>query len=269
MLVTCNGTRLRVEEAGTGEPLVLVHGSWNDRHVWAGIEELLADRFRVVRYDRRGHTDSEDGAAPGTRRDDEDDLAALIETLGLAPAHVVGNSFGGSVALGLAVRRPELFRTLCVHEPPLVSVALDDPSVAGMPGAVAPVAELIERGEDEAAARAFVENVAIGPGAWAGLPAELRAVLAANAGTFLDEQRDPAWGDIDPDAAARLEMPVLLTRGDESPPPLTAIAGRLKAAMERADLVTLEGTGHVPHETHPALYAATIERFVAGVPAVC
>jgi pimeloyl-ACP methyl ester carboxylesterase len=98
--------------------------------VWALIEEDLARRFRVVSYDRRGHAGSGDGAEPGSRRDDEDDLAALIEALGLAPANVVASSFGTSIALGLVARRPELFRSLCGHEPPLLSLAADDPVVA-------------------------------------------------------------------------------------------------------------------------------------------
>ncbi|MGH3040987.1 MAG: alpha/beta fold hydrolase, partial [Gaiellaceae bacterium] len=106
-----NSVRLLVEESGSGDPLVLVHGSWDDRQVWALIEDDLARRFRAVSYDRRGHSASEDSAEPGSRRDDEDDLAGLIETLGLAPAHVVANSFGSSIALGLAARQPELFRT--------------------------------------------------------------------------------------------------------------------------------------------------------------
>ncbi len=79
-LLEVNGVRLAVEEAGSGDPLVLVHGSWDDRHAWALIRDDLARQFRVVSYDRRGHTDSEDGAEPGSRRDDEDDLVALIET---------------------------------------------------------------------------------------------------------------------------------------------------------------------------------------------
>jgi pimeloyl-ACP methyl ester carboxylesterase len=66
-----NGVRLLVEESGSGDPLMLVHGSWNDRQAWALVEDGLARRFRVVSYDRRGHTGSEDSAEPGSRRDDE------------------------------------------------------------------------------------------------------------------------------------------------------------------------------------------------------
>ena len=262
-----NGVGLFVEDSGAGDPLVLVHGSWDDRSVFGMLAAELQDRFRVVSYDRRGHTDSEDGDQPGTRRADEDDLAALIEVLDLAPAHVVGNSFGGSIALGLAVRRPELFRTLAVHEPPLLALAADHPGVAEAGGALGPVLEMIDRGEGEAAARFFVENIAIGPGGWDMLPAEKRAAIAANAGTFAEEPRDPDGFAIDVGALARLELPLLVTGGTESPPFFDAINARVADAAPSAERKTLEGAGHVPHETHPAEYAQLIASFIASASA--
>lgn len=258
-----NRVRLLVEESGSGDPLVLVHGSWEDRQAWTLIEYGLARDFRVVSYDRRGHTGSEDSAEPGSRRDDEDDLAGLIETLGLAPAHVVANSFGSSIALGLAARQPLLFRTLCAHEPPLFSLAADDPAVATFGAAVSPVLELIGRGEPEAAAREFVEIV-LGPDAWETLPEEERASMAANADSFAGEAFDPAWADIDLDALSRISVPVLLTQGDQSPPLFATVIARLAAAMNSAEVRTLPGAGHIPHATHPAEYVAVISRFAAN-----
>src|SRR5262245_58370806 len=96
-----NGIRLRYEVAGSGEPLVLVHGSWGDHHNWDAFAPLLTDRFEVVRYDRRGHSDSECPPGQGSVTDDVADLAALIERLGNGPAHVVGNSFGAAISLRL------------------------------------------------------------------------------------------------------------------------------------------------------------------------
>jgi pimeloyl-ACP methyl ester carboxylesterase len=258
-----NGVRLLVQESGSGDPLVLVHGSWDDRHAWALVEDDLARRFRVVSYDRRGHSGSEDSAEPGSRRDDEDDLAALIEALGLAPAHVVANSFGSSIALGLAARQPQLFRTLCVHEPPLLSLVADDPAVAAFRDAVRPVLELIGRGEPEAAAHEFVEIV-LGPGAWEMMPEGERATMVANADTFAGEALDPDWADIDLDALSGISVPVLLTQGDQSPPMFGKVIARLGPAMNSAEVRTLPGAGHVPHATHPADYLAVISRFAAG-----
>jgi pimeloyl-ACP methyl ester carboxylesterase len=253
-----------VEESGEGDPLVLVHGSWDDRNVWAQIEESLGQRFRVVSYDRCGHTDSEDRTEPATRRDDEDDLAALIETLNLAPANVVANSFGASIALALAGRRPDLFRSLSAHEPPLLSLASDDPVVAQVGEAVGPVLAQIERGESEAAAKDFIENIAVGPGAWEMMSPEERARTVANAGTFAGEQRDPEWAAIDLDALDAVSFPILLTQGDQSPPFFSKIIARLAGAVGSAEVITLPGAGHVPHETHPNEYVTVISRFAAS-----
>ncbi|WP_205856405.1 alpha/beta fold hydrolase [Phytoactinopolyspora endophytica] len=256
---------LRVEEAGSGPPLILVHGSWDDRHVWELVVDSLTPHFHVVTYDRRGHTDSHDGPTPGTRHDDEDDLAGLINDLDLTPANVVGNSFGASIALGLAARRPELFNSLCVHEPPLLTLAADQPAVAEVSAALHSVCQLIEGDNTGAAARDFVENVALGPGAWKAMPAQERASMITNAPTFAGEQRDPGWADIDLAALRALDLPVLLTQGDQSPPFFSTVVTRLATTIHTAQVETLPGAGHVPQATHPAEYATLVHRFAASV----
>jgi pimeloyl-ACP methyl ester carboxylesterase len=263
-LVKVNGLRLLTEESGSGDPLVLVYGSWDDRRVWALIEDDLARSFRVISYDRRGHGGSEDSQEPGSRRDDEDDLGGLIEALDLGPARVIGNSFGASIALGLGARRPELFRLLCAHEPPLMSLAADDPIVAEVAERVTSVVEQIERGEAEAAARDFIDNIALGPGAWEEMMSEEeRAAMVGLADTFAAEQRDPAWADIDLDALSGIQFPVLLTNGEESPPFFSKIIARLAEVIDGAEVRTLPpGTGHVPHLTHPTDYVASISGFL-------
>src|SRR5438132_29728 len=121
-----NGISIYLEEFGSGDPLVLVHGSWVDHMEWPFIVPGLAQRFRVVVYDRRGHSRSERLPTQGSIREDVADLAVIIERAG-APAHVLGSSMGASISLRLAADRPELLRTLNVHEPPLFDILLEDP----------------------------------------------------------------------------------------------------------------------------------------------
>ena len=114
-----NGVSLYWELTGNaGEPLILVHGSWDDHHGWDRIVPTLGRSFRVLTYDRRGHSRSERRGGQGSVHEDVFDLACLIEQLGLGPAHILGNSFGGVIVLRLAALRPDVFRTLLVHEPP-------------------------------------------------------------------------------------------------------------------------------------------------------
>jgi pimeloyl-ACP methyl ester carboxylesterase len=91
--------------AGSGPPVVLVHGITEDHTSWAPVAELLARTNQVVAVDVRGHGDSSvadsyDMAALAG------DVAAVIEHLGLPPVHVVGHSYGGAIATFLAATVP-------------------------------------------------------------------------------------------------------------------------------------------------------------------
>jgi pimeloyl-ACP methyl ester carboxylesterase len=257
-----NAVELSYERIGSGESVVLVHGSWTDRRSWDLLVPLLAPRHDVIAVDRR--------AGNGTRADDVADLAALIVGLGGQPVHLVGNSFGASVALHTAATHPELIASVSAHEPPLFGIlaagaAPDD--LEALSAAVAAVLRLTEAGANEEAARLFVESVAFGPGAWDQLPAELRRTFVRNAPTFLDEQRDPDWSTIDLAALARSPVPIQLSRGDTSRLAFRAVIDRLAAAVPHASVVELAGAGHVPHATHPDLLAASLQAFLANHPA--
>jgi pimeloyl-ACP methyl ester carboxylesterase len=195
-----NGVELYYELAGTGPPLVLVHGSWVDHPSWDAVTPGLAESFQVLGYDRRGHSRSERPQGQGGIREDVADLAALIEHADLAPAYVAGNSWGASITLRLAGERPELLRGLIAHET-VARVLSDDPASQELleeaSVRIAAVVELLEAGDHEEWARRFVETVALGPGAWDQLPPGLREAFVFNAPTYLDECRDPEQLTID------------------------------------------------------------------------
>jgi pimeloyl-ACP methyl ester carboxylesterase len=260
-----NGVRLYYEIHGGGEPLVLVHGSWVDATRWRSVVPGLAESFRVLVYDRRGHSRSERPDAPGSVDEDGDDLAALLEGLDLAPAHVVTSSYGGNIALRLATRRPELFRSLCCHEPPLWSLLEADRGSQELrqlgARSLDAVGRRIADGDHEGAARQFVDQVAFGPGAWENeLPPELRPIFVHNAPTFLDELEDPKQLHIDEDALSHLELSVRLTQGAESPPIFGAVIDRLIELIPNAGRETIDGAGHAPQQTHPERYVEVVTR---------
>jgi pimeloyl-ACP methyl ester carboxylesterase len=264
-LARVNDVNLYYEIAGTAqERLVLVHGSWVDHKQWDLVVPALAESLRVLTYDRRGHSQSEPSSGEGTFEQDIADLAALIEQLDFAPAVLVGNSFGAIVSLGLAARRPDLIRSVSVHEPPLFGLLAGDPLCAPILAAVNPrigaVLELIARGEAPAAAEQFVE-VAIGPGSWAQLPPGVQQTFINNASTFLDESRDPVWQIPDLAALSRFTKPLRLTHGELSPPLFPAVSSRIAAAVPGADVQTFPGTGHVPHVTHPHEFVQMVLAF--------
>ena len=152
--IEVNAARLTSLEAGSGDPLVFVHGSLEDLRIWRRQVELFSPHYRVIAYSRRYHHPN---AAPGdgdpayTAGLHAADLAGLIEALSLGPAHLVCSSFGGCVALALAVRRPELVRSLVLAEPPLM------PWLEHIPGG-APLAAAFYADAWEPAQRAFREG---------------------------------------------------------------------------------------------------------------
>jgi len=270
--ITVHGTQLFYEISGASDvAVVLVHGSWGDHHNWDAVAPAFGRSFRVVAYDRRGHSQSARPTSQGSLHEDAADLAALIEALGIAPAHVVGNSGGAAVALTLATERPELFRSLVVHEPPLFALLAADPAfeapLAALGQRVAAVVDLLRAGDAAAGARPFVEAIAFGPGAWDALPDASRQTFIANAPTFLDEMQDPEWASIDLTALRRFTRPALLSRGEQSPPLFPAVVVRLARALPHASQHLFTGAGHVPHQTIPDRYVEVVTAFLSRVDA--
>jgi pimeloyl-ACP methyl ester carboxylesterase len=260
-----NGVELYYELSGSGEPLVLVHGSSGDHRNWDPVVGSLARSFRVLVYDRRGHSASERPAGQGSVFEDADDLAALIEDLGLAPAHVAGNSFGAVVTLRAAARRPEVFRSLIAHEPPAFALLAGTELASALEEVqqrAGSVIALLERGDDESAARLFVDTIAFGPDAWeTQLTPEMREVFIANARTWLDETRDPDSPQLDLDALAGFDRPALLTGGTESAPFFGPVVDIIASRMPRAERVTIEGGDRVPHISVPDRYVELVTTF--------
>jgi pimeloyl-ACP methyl ester carboxylesterase len=272
---TVNGVDLYYELDGDGPvpaggvPLVLVHGSWVDHHVWDSVVPLLTGSLVVLTYDRRGHSRSGCTPRQGSTEEDADDLAALIEALDLAPAHIAGASWGGSIVLRLACRRPELFRSLAVHEPPLFALVADEPKCRGalrdLNSTLAVVAERLGAGDMEGGARHYVDQTSSGYGTWAKLPRDVRATFVANAQTYLDQLLSPDQWTADLTALSHFPHPALLTQGDQRDPMFGRILDRVAEVLPQPQRRTLPGTAHAPQLTHPEMYAEAIMAFTSTV----
>jgi pimeloyl-ACP methyl ester carboxylesterase len=249
--------------------MVLVHGSWVDQGSWATVVPGLAESFQVLTYDRRGHSNSERPDSQGSVHEDADDLAALLEALDFPAAHIVTNSYGGNIAMRLAVKDPGLIRSLAMHEPPIFELLADDPESAALleqnQESLESVGARVADGDHEGAARQFVEEVAFGPGAWENeLPPEVREVFVRNAPTYLDELRDPDALGADLDGLSRFQRPVLLTDGSESPPIFPKVIDILARAFPNSRRNTYVGAAHMSHLTHPEEFTTTVNEFAAS-----
>ena len=196
--VHVNDVDLAYVEQGRGDPVIFVHGSLGDYRLWGAQMAPFGERYRAIAYSRCYHWPN---AQPGDRvtyavAQHAADLSALIESLGLAPAHVVGSSYGALTALTLAVERPALVRSLVLGEPPLLPWLAQQPDggdlvEAFMATSFGPAAQAFARGEAEAGIRLFIDGV-LGAGAFEQRPPEARAAMLDNAAEMRTETTTPS-----------------------------------------------------------------------------
>lgn len=254
--VDVRGTSIFFEATGEGEPLVLVHGGFLDHTMWMLNVPILAERFWVVTADGRGH-----GQSSGSIGDDPfvgpDDLAALVEELDLVPAHLAGQSGGGLQILHLAARRPDLFRSMSLHEP----VAVFDEEFSAAREAWEAAASQLRAGDVESGIKTFVEMIG---GDWSLFPEPFKAMFRQNAhnftGTWFGDLSHPMWRV--PAELRDFPHPVQLTKGDQSPRFFHVGIERIADLMPRAEIVTIEGGGHGAMLDRPAEYAAALTDFI-------
>lgn len=260
-----NSVDLYYELCGSGEPLVLVHGSWIDHHTWDAVVPLLSRTHRVLVFDRRGHGRSERPAGQGSIAEDADDVAGLIEALELGPAHLAGSSWGGSIVLWTAARWPDLVRSAIVHEPPLFDLLDEDhePELARLRTTLTSIAERLAGGDLDGGARRYADEVAYGPGAWTTLPEPIQRAFLTNGPTYLDQCRDPQQMSIDLAALVGVDRPVLLTEGDQRPSYFGRIIEQLARALPRASRLLLPGAAHDPQMSDPQRFAGAVADFCA------
>lgn len=175
------------------------------------------------------------------------------------------SAISGVVVLRAATRRPAAFRSLIAHEPPLFALLAGtqfEQALEEVQRRTGGVVRLLERHDDEGAARLFVDTMAFGPDAWdTQLTPEMREVFIANAPTFLDETRDPDGLQMDLAALAGFEKPALLTSGSESAPFFGPVVDMVASRMPRSERLTIDGADHAPHISVPDRYMELIRAF--------
>lgn len=262
-----NGVELAYEEEGSGPSVIWVHGGWGDRHDADLISPLLvAKGFRVIRYDRRGHSDSErPEVQEGICEAHVADLVAIIEQFGAAPAHLATNSFGGELALKVATRRPELVASIAMHEPNLFGILGEESaSVLGeLQAQIGVVMGELMQGNYETAASVFMDRL-VAPGTWNSLPEAMQDSFVFNAPTVITDFNDPTLGTISTSALEQLNMPILITNGSVTLPWAGAVVERLSQLIPDAKRHTYEGAGHLPQVTHAEEVAQVIGAFLSA-----
>ncbi|MCV2874279.1 alpha/beta hydrolase [Defluviimonas sp. WL0050] len=243
---------------GTGpRPALAVHCSLASSNAWAGVAERLADRITLTAFDLPGHGRSADWTGAGDFLTRATQIAAsFVEE----PLDLIGHSFGAVVALRLAIAAPDAFRTLTLIEPVLFAATKGEPVWEEHLQNDALFEQMMEVGDREAAARAFTAMWGTGVD-WQAMDDRNRRELTDRIhliGAGRPALFEDSGGILAPDALESLDMPVLLIRGEASPPIIERIAENIAARLPDVGIATVPGAAHMVPITHPAQTAGLI-----------
>jgi pimeloyl-ACP methyl ester carboxylesterase len=267
MILERGGVALNVAVEGSGPAVVLLHGHTLDLRVWDDVAPLLASRdFRVVRYDQRGHGRSSSPSSGYRWGDHAADLADVIERVGAAPAHLVGLSKGGGIALELAVRRPRLVRSLILVGPLVPDFALSGVLVDSF----RTLARAIRtEGVQPAMRRLWLPHPLFAPAAaLPGARERLEAMLHTfPAGEYFASRPDAAdreWrlGD----RLAEIAVPTLVVSGEHDIPEFAAMAAFLVERVAGAWRQVVPACGHLVPLERPRQATEVVLRFLESTP---
>lgn len=279
---TVNGTPLAYCERGTGEPVVLVHGSASDIRTWEGLIPAVATSHRVIAYSRRYARPNEDIPPEIDDRMEThvEDLVALLDGLDAAPAHLVGHSWGGFICLLTAIRRPDLVRSMVLEEPPVLSLFVSTPPRPGevLPlvvrrprtalailgfgaRAVAPAQRAFRSGDEERAMEKFGSGV-LGRESYAEVPEERRRQMRENLGTLRAQLLGAGFPPLDEDEVRRVAAPALLLSGERSPDVLRWLTNHLRELLPAAERVEIPAASHRLHEENPEAVSRAVCAFL-------
>jgi pimeloyl-ACP methyl ester carboxylesterase len=255
--------------AGTGPELLILHGLLGTAAAWEDMGPRLAPDSTVYAMDALGigESDRVDGADPGLAAQ-ADRVASFMENLGIRSADILATSHGGAVAMILAARHPERVRSLILNAPANPFSDIADSlirfyrsqlgrwfahRIPEMPLSVSTVA-LGRLYGDGAGARQdrvekYVESLRI--------PGTVEYLLSLLDRWFPDMQ------NLEQELGKLRRFPALLVWGDRDRAVSLESAQRLQPYFNRSELVVLPGTGHLPYEECPEVFARTIASFLA------
>lgn len=247
---------------GTGaQDALLLHCSLASSDAWRGMAGHLVDVLTMTGIDFQSHGKSADWDGTG-------DYHAVCtkdaDNLLTRPMHLIGHSFGATVALRLALEHPEMVRSLTLIEPVFFAVANGSGAYAEHMAAFQPFVDAMQRGDREDAARMFTDEWGTGA-EWAALPAAMRAYMTERIGLIPTTAPTLYEDNAGMAVEGRLETvacPVLLLEGVRSPDIVAAINAALAVRLPDVQRLRVEGASHMLPITHSAEVAGVVAGFL-------
>lgn len=238
---------------GTGERLILAHCSGGSHRQWQSLAEAASDRYEVIAPDFLGYGKSSRFSSWGAG--DNPDLGLLMELLDECrePAHLIGHSYGGALALRAALQLPHRVRSLTLYEPVVFNLLRDhgyDGPWATISKTADRIIHLVSRGQYEGAAKTFVhywEN----QWAWMLMPSWMKQKLAKAMPKIAAEFAEMYGPSPTEQSFLNLIMPVHLIRGGRTKPETEALLDVLSRLIPSASVTVIPRLGHLGPVTKP------------------
>ena len=255
--MTSNGDHdldLGIDDKGKGEPVILLHSSSSSRRQWRRLIEAIGNQYRVLAIDLLGYGDT---GLPDTKEGFHlEQEVALVERLMdriEGPVHLVGHSYGGVVGMKTVLKHRDRIRSLYVHEPVAFSLLRMEGLLKEwneIQWVSRSLGALVERGCDEHAAELFLDYWG-GKGTWSWTPDQRKPYLVRTMPKVVLDFT-AVFGLDDPLLAyADLSVPTLVTTGTTGPMPARRVAEVLARVLGEANVLQMEGVGHMAPVTHP------------------
>lgn len=257
-------SELEYEIRGSGEPVLLIHGSHVARSFVPLLEQtVLTDKYRLIRYHRQGWLGSSSPVGSSLSIEQQAaDAAELLDFLGVEQAHVVGHSYGGAIGLQLTHDCPERVHSLALMEAAMITV----PRGKAVKELIRVAGRLYEQGEWEAAEDWFLGTPRERADIMRNVPGGLEQALA-DMDTFFNFEA-PAheeWA-FGAEQGTTISQPVLFMLGGESSPLYVQIGETVREWMPQTETVILPGASHLLHIQDPEGAALLLRNFFARHP---
>ncbi|MBC5766338.1 alpha/beta fold hydrolase [Ramlibacter albus] len=263
-----SGVELHYERAGSGTPLVFIHGAMGDWRSWEAQWEAFTAHFDCIAYSRRySFPNRNEMASPDhSALHEAEDLRQMLDALGIERAILVGSSYGGFTALAFAVSHPQRVVSLVAVEPPMMRYA--QLSEAGRAARAAfrrdtiePANAAFRAGNDELAGRIMTGGIN-GANGSANSPEQMQRRLQNLRAMRMLALSTDEFPLLAPTQLAALPMPVLLISGENTPPVHREIFNNVVQAMPHARAVRVPGAGHGVSREQAAVFNELVLGFV-------
>lgn len=244
--------------------LLLLHSSGATHRQWRQLIAQLGQRWRILAPDLFGYRDGPPSAGAGAAapvqsrsivQDEMDLLGALLQQQTKGPVHVIGHSYGGAVALELALLHPERIASLAVYEPVMFALLRDSEQQAAwreISGVAQQQVDLVAAGDLRAAASYFI-GYWTAPGGFEAMPEAMQAVVAAGMPKVAEEFAEVLRRRDAPPDFSRLRMPLLLLCGSDTTCAARGVIAELRRRLPGARFVDVAGARHMAPLQQPAL----------------